>query len=754
MGKWEDAIQRLRNVVNLEKGHYSNMQQQRAFIDSKGGGGDIYTRPAFPYNILRIGTIDNPFIDDSVRGKTTNLPNSNTPINPYTGMAALMPGYHPGGWGVMPAMFAKDIYPYFDSASDGAASSIVHDLSSNGSGKLDQLVYMLSGTWPTGIQGAYINSSNSNKIPYQDEETVAGSDHLPEKGQTVVYAMLEGGIPFILGNIDPSAGRSNTFNPAKVLGANLTKSNQNNTNLKEGARDETSISATKDMADIRALHSNIAGGITGSDENQQEIKVNNNTCNININLDGNDEFIEISIQSGEKQNTSKIRIDGDTIYSYTQQYTIEAEDYIEMFAGERNSHVLMNKTNIIADIGKSEINMMKDNIIADVNKTKINMTTSTITMDASMIYQNSQKSKSSSPKPPFTPNVPGGSMSEPNKVKSEEDQKKQQKEAQRKTEESRNYAERLETSIQSAVSEVQNTINNAMNTVQQAVNQFEMPTDIADISNSFINPDTINHGINEIATGISSITDTLRENLPIAEFSDAAGNIINSIGTSAQNIVNQGIDLVTNSIVADENICRGNILDNIIIFGGIDNVPFTFNPYMTINAVKNNDSDNDNTWSEQNITNNQVMRSSGSINFEDLSAERQKEVLMAIDKVEKLVQDYYDLIHVTIPNWLKQCTEFMQSIDDLLFILDYTIRIINDDLNDTKYVTAKQLENDIGQLKITAILEKEKLRNEYDDNAELTKQIDIVNMELMHKVKLYTTVLYLLRQFESDKLLI
>lgn len=282
-----------------------------------------------------------------------------------------MSGYHPGGVGLYPAMFAHDVYPYYPSAAP--ANFTAFDLSNNGTGKIDQIKYDIATNAPAGIGGAYLNDG-TNSIPYSDDDTNAGTNHMPEEGQIVVYVMLEGNIPWIIGNFNDPRANSNVFNPKHVLGANVTKNNQNNSELQEGARTERNILAHEDKVDIRHLNSNIGSGVTGSDLNKSEMKVNENDCSINIQMDAHDEFIELSIQSGKRQYVSKIRMDGNSIYSYTHEYTVEAETFIEMFAGHKRAHMLMNKTNITHDIGRALIDMTKKEILLKVNTSKIDIT--------------------------------------------------------------------------------------------------------------------------------------------------------------------------------------------------------------------------------------------------------------------------------------------------------------------------------------------------------------------------------------------
>ena len=269
-------------------------------------------------------------------------------------------------------MFAHDVYPYYPSAVPSGVSAF--DLSNNGTGQIDQIKYDIATTAPVGMGGAYLNDG-TNSIPYADGDTNAGTNHMPEEGQIVVYVMLEGNIPWIIGNFNDPRANNNIFNPKHVLGANVTKNNQNNSELQEGARTEKNILAHEDKVDIRHMNSDISTGIIlGNSLNTAETKVNENTCNINVQMDGNDEFIELSIQSGKRQYVSKFRMDGDSIYSYTHEYTIEAETSIEMFAGHKRAHMRMNKTNITHDIGRALIDMTKREIYMKVNTSEIDIT--------------------------------------------------------------------------------------------------------------------------------------------------------------------------------------------------------------------------------------------------------------------------------------------------------------------------------------------------------------------------------------------
>lgn len=72
--QWKAAIQRLREAFDLHKGHYNNLNKKQMFLDSKGGGVDIYSIPTFPYNIFRIGKVENPFWNTSSRIKGPNYP--------------------------------------------------------------------------------------------------------------------------------------------------------------------------------------------------------------------------------------------------------------------------------------------------------------------------------------------------------------------------------------------------------------------------------------------------------------------------------------------------------------------------------------------------------------------------------------------------------------------------------------------------------------------------------------------------------
>lgn len=72
--QWQAAVQRLKEAYDLHKGHYTNLNKKQLFLDSKGGGADIYSFPTFPYNIFRIGTVKNPFWDTSARTTGPNYP--------------------------------------------------------------------------------------------------------------------------------------------------------------------------------------------------------------------------------------------------------------------------------------------------------------------------------------------------------------------------------------------------------------------------------------------------------------------------------------------------------------------------------------------------------------------------------------------------------------------------------------------------------------------------------------------------------
>lgn len=844
MSKWQEALQKLKAAYDIQQGHYTNLKKQRFFVDSKNGGRDIYSTPTFPYNIFQIGTIDNIFIDDSKReGRGMagpNVPNSNTPINQSNGTVSLIPGYRPGGYGFFPAMFANDIYPHYANAG---SSLHANDLSSNGTGSISQISYAMSGAWPTGITGAFLNNG-SNSVPYSDGTTAAGDGHMPEIGQTVVYVMLPGGIPYVIGNINDTFRNQSAYDPDKVLGANVRGSNQKNTELQEGARTEQSIRSDKKKPDIRNGNENIARS-TGSHLNASEVKVNDNTCMITVKMDGSDEFIELAIQSGPDQHTSKFRMDGDTIYSYTHAYTIEAEDTIEMLAGSRRSHVYMDKSKVMVEMKKSLINMTEKTITFKSDLMD-HVAFKAITMDGkNMIWQHGGKIIQNPPGAVSPPDdrEPVGQQKE-EVAQQRETQEAIQDEQAHIREEQKDIKETLQgiaITIRETILRVTNEIQYEVHKITKgitaitrtisalskhiaegaaksgrgtgfsvnelSVNEYKLPDlltkssilktnknqlfqkfindinhtihindnttinteadeklDIFTFKTSEFNNITLSAGLqkandlhdqtqiyiaelnNEILTGLNEANESIK-NMVHIEISGIIGNcfqtaineqytnfsqIIYDCSNQLSKFIDQGNNLSTKikSINNQVNLLKNPNLIKSTILTDFDTVNIDANIYSL--SLNSNEENNKEIHTNGYYTNDQELIQEICINL------------------KKFIYSLYNYINNSIPTIIQYFNSYQTNLNNSIIIIQYIMNVFDDIINQTNYITSKQIENDIGQLKINSILEKEKIRDLYaDDPATMNQKLTEINTELVNSLTLYTYLLKLIRNYEK-----
>ena len=151
------------------------------------------------------------------------------------------------------------------------------------------------------------------------------------------------------------------------------------------------IKTTANQGEIDpSIQYSLQQAVSGSEQNEIELKENANNENCRLTLDANNGKITITITGGPDQYNSTIVMTGNDITCTTHTFKVIANDEIDFYAGEQSSSIVMIKDNIT--MHSKVINENGDNLI---------------TMDAKLIMQNCGGGTSPAP---TVPEIPGGDI--------------------------------------------------------------------------------------------------------------------------------------------------------------------------------------------------------------------------------------------------------------------------------------------------------------------------------------------------------